>query len=77
MLSALIWQFHNINIAISVIHFDKLRNFFRRAAVAICSCKGDFKNSSFLQKTTFSEYLIWLWFSFEVLRGAFLSIKYL
>ena len=58
MLSALIWQFHNINLAIPVIHFGKLRNFFRRAAVAICSCKGDFKNSSFLQKTTFNLTLI-------------------
>ena len=55
--------------------FWQVKKFYRRAAVVICSCKGDFKNSCFLQRTTFSEYLICSWLSFEVLRGTFLSTK--
>ena len=32
-------------------------NFFRRATVNICTCKGDFRKCYFLQRAAFSEYL--------------------
>ena len=32
-------------------------NFFRRAIVNICTCKGDFRKCYFLQRAAFSEYL--------------------
>ena len=32
-------------------------NFFRRAIVNICTCKGDFGRFCFLQRAAFSEYL--------------------
>ena len=32
-------------------------NFFRRAVVKICTCKGDFGKCCFHQRAAFSEYL--------------------
>ena len=37
--------------------FINYSNFFRRAIVNICTCKGDFRKSYFLQRAALSEYL--------------------
>ena len=37
--------------------FIKYCKFFRRAIVNICTCKGDFGNSCFLQRAAHSRYL--------------------
>ena len=51
--SILIWQFHNSNCSYLLI----IVNFFRRAIVHICTCKGDLGNSCFLQRAALSKYL--------------------
>ena len=37
--------------------FISYSNFFRKAIVNICTCKGDFSKSYFLQRDALSEYL--------------------
>ena len=49
-----------INLTISQQQFQLFindSNFFRRAIINICTCKGDFRKSYILQRAAFSGYL--------------------
>ena len=59
------FQPFNFNLAISQQQlqlFIKYSKFFRRPIVDICTCKGDFGNSYFLQRAALSELLLALIF---------------
>ena len=45
----------NLTISQQQLQLLKYSNFFRRAIVPICTCKGDFENSCFLQRDALSK----------------------